>query len=255
MERKLILISNDDGVTAPGLHRLIETVAEYGDVVAVAPAFPQSGKSSAMTVNNALRIEEHESIAQAKVYSVTGTPVDCIKVALHHLVPRRPDLVLAGINHGSNAGVNVIYSGTMGAVLEGCMQGIPSVGFSLLHHSMTADFSMSIPWIKKIVTAVLKDSLPHDVCLNVNFPARVDIKGLKVVRAARSHWSEDYAEYTDPHGKPFYWLSGHLINEEPENDDTDMYWLDRDFASVVPVNPSQDAIDQMEHIKHLLKNP
>lgn len=252
MSRKLILISNDDGVAAPGLLRLIEAVSEMGEIVAVAPATPQSGKSSAMTVNDALRVNEHEAIQGTKLYSVTGTPVDCIKIALHHLVPRRPDLVIAGINHGSNAGVNVIYSGTMGAVLEGCMQGIPSVGFSLMHHSMSADFSMCLPWIKDIVSAILTNGLPHDVCLNVNFPAKVAVKGLKVARSARSHWSEEYATYTDPHGKPFYWLSGHLINEEPDNPDTDLYWLDRNYASVVPVHPSQDDTDSHTLIKEML---
>lgn len=252
MERKLILISNDDGVHAPGFHRLIEAVAPYGDVIGVAPATPQSGKSSAMTVNDALRIAEHEPVAGAAVYSVTGTPVDCIKLALYHIVPRRPDLILAGINHGSNAGVNIIYSGTMGAVLEGCMQGIPSVGFSLLHHSMAADFTECIPWVKRIVEAVLRDGLPADVCLNVNFPAKVKIEGAKVVTAARSHWSEEYATYTDPHGKPFYWLSGKLINEEPDNADTDMYWLDRGYASIVPARPSQNAADALATVRELL---
>lgn len=238
--RKLILISNDDSVNASGLHRLVEAVAPMGDVVVAAPAEPQSGKSSAMTVNDALRVEEHEPIACARVYSVSGTPVDCIKVALHHLVPRRPDLVLAGINHGSNAGINIIYSGTMGAVLEGCMQGIPSVGYSLLSHAMDADFSECYPWVKRITRAVLEHGLPHDVCLNVNFPAKVKIEGARVVRAARSHWSEEYATYTDPHGRPFYWLTGKLINEEPESEDTDLYWLDRNCASIVPAHPWQD---------------
>lgn len=252
MERKLILISNDDGVHAPGLYRLIEAVAEIADVVAVAPATAQSGKSSAMTVNDALHVQEQPPVAGARIYSVTGTPVDCIKIALHHLVPRRPDMVLAGINHGSNAGVNIIYSGTMGAALEGCMQGIPSVGFSLLHHSLSADFSECLPYIKQIVTAVLKDGLPYDVCLNVNFPAKVKIEGMKVVRAARSHWSEEYAAYTDPHGKPFYWLSGNLVNEEPDNSDTDMYWLARNYATIVPAHPSQDDIQAHASVKGIL---
>lgn len=245
MDRKLILVSNDDGVDAPGFHRLMEIAATMGEAIGVAPAAPQSGKSSAMTVNDALRVAQHSDIASSKVYSVTGTPVDCIKLALHHIVPRRPDLIVSGINHGSNAGVNIIYSGTMGAVLEGCMQGIPSVGFSLLHHSIAADFSECLPWVKRIMMSVLEKGLPGDVCLNVNFPAKVVIEGAKVVRAARSHWSEEYASYTDPHGKPFYWLSGKLVNEEPDNAETDMYWLDRNYASIVPATPSQNAIDAL----------
>ena len=251
--KPLILISNDDGVMAPGLHRLVETVAPLGEVIAVAPDTHQSGKSSAMTVNGALRINTAPSVADAKVFSVSGTPVDCIKLAMNRIVPRKPDLVLAGINHGSNAGVNILYSGTMGAVLEGCLQGIPAVGFSLLHHSLAADFSHCLPWVEKIVTAVLEHSLPHDVCLNVNFPAKVAIEGLKVVRAARSHWTEEYQRYVDPHGKPFYWLTGGLINEEPDATDTDMYWLDRNYASVVPSTPSQNALDALPAITSLLE--
>lgn len=255
--KPLILISNDDGILAPGLHRLIETVEQFGDVIAVAPDMPQSGKSSAMTVNAPLRINNAPSTVNVsentKLFSVSGTPVDCIKLAMNRIVPRRPNLVLAGINHGSNAGVNIIYSGTMGAVLEGCIQGIPSIGFSLLHHSLSADFSHCLPWVEKIVKDVLDHSLPHDVCLNVNFPAQVEIDGLKVVRAARSHWTEEYQRYVDPHGKPFYWLTGGLINEEPDSEDTDMYWLDRNYASVVSATPSQNAIDAIAAIKTRLE--
>lgn len=252
MDRKLILVTNDDGVAAPGFSRLVEVASEFGEVVGVAPAVPQSGKSSAMTVNDALRVAEHDSIAGAQVCSVSGTPVDCIKLALHHIVPRRPDLIVSGINHGSNAGVNVIYSGTMGAVMEGCMQGIPSVGFSLLHHSLAADFSECLPWIRRIIGAVIGRGLPSDVCLNVNFPAKVAIEGAKVVRAARSHWSEEYVAYSDPHGKPFYWLSGKLINEEPDNAETDLFWLDRNYASIVPSTPSRDAAGALEAVREML---
>lgn len=251
-QRPLILISNDDGIQAPGLHRLIETVQSLGDVIAVAPDGPRSAQSSAMTVNAPLRYTQHDNIGDALVYSVNGTPVDCIKLAMHHIVPRRPDIVLAGINHGSNAGVNIIYSGTMGAVLEGCLQGIPSVGYSLLHHSMAADFSQCLPLIKKITAAVLQNGLPHDICLNVNFPAKVTIEGYKVVRAARSHWTEEYQEYTDPHGKPFYWLTGEIINEEPGDPGTDLYWLDRNYATIVPAQATQNAPQAIPTIQSLL---
>lgn len=251
MSRKLILISNDDGVHAPGLHRLIETVAPLADVITVAPAEPHSGQSSAMTVNAPLRIVTQPEIAGSKVYAVTGTPVDCIKIAMHNIVPRRPDIVLAGINHGSNAGVNIIYSGTMGAVLEGCIQGVSSIGFSLLQHSMDADFSQCLPIIKSMVITTLEHPLPNDVCLNVNFPSKVIIEGVKVVRAARSHWTEEYQEYTDPHGKPFYWLTGGLLNEEPEATDTDLYWLARNHATIVPSTPFQNATDAIPKLTEL----
>lgn len=241
MERKLILISNDDGIQAPGLHRLIETVSSLGDIIAVAPDEPHSGQSAALTVNGPLRLTQHLDSEGAKIYSVSGTPVDCIKIAMHHIVPRKPDIVLAGINHGSNAGINLIYSGTMGAVQEGCVQGIPSVGLSLMHHAMDADFGPTLPIIKNIVSSVLEQGLPEGVCLNVNFPAKVAIEGVKLVRAARSSWSEEYQEYTDPHGKKFYWLSGGLINEEPNDPDTDLYWLDRHYATIVPAMPDRSA--------------
>lgn len=241
MEKKLILISNDDSVNAPGLHFLVDCVKELGDVWVVAPDEPKSGQSSSMTFNAPLRITEHEGYEGARLFSVSGTPVDCVKLAMHNILPRRPDLVLAGINHGSNAGNSVIYSGTMGAVFEGCMNGIPSIGYSLLHHSMKADFSECVPYVKGLTAKVLDIGLPLGVCLNVNFPAKVRIEGMKVVRAARSHWTEEYQQYTDPHGKPFYWLTGKQINEEPDNPETDLYWLERNHATCVPCTALQNA--------------
>lgn len=242
MERPLILICNDDGISAPGIHVLARIAQRYGDVYVVAPDAPQSGMSSAMTVNSPLRIVKHDNFdypGNVMLYSVTGTPVDCIKIAMHNILPRRPDLMLCGINHGSNAGNNLIYSGTMGAVMEACMVGIPAIGYSLMHHSMQADFTETVPLIDKITKAVMTNSLPDGVCLNVNFPAKVKIEGLKVARSAKSHWTEEYKEYIDPHGKPFYWLTGDQVNEEPESTDTDLYWLDRNYATVVPVTPDQ----------------
>lgn len=243
MEKKLILITNDDSVNAPGLHFLVDCVREMGEVWVVAPAEPKSGQSSSMTFNAPIRINEDEGYEGARLFSVTGTPVDCVKLAIHTILPRVPDLVLAGINHGSNAGNSVIYSGTMGAVFEGCMNGIPSIGYSLLHHSMKADFSECVPYIKSITSRVLTEGLPKGVCLNVNFPAKVKIEGMKVVRAAVSHWTEEYKEYIDPHGKPFYWLTGSQVNEEPGNPDTDLYWLERNYATCVPCEAMQNAPD------------
>lgn len=252
MEKPLILISNDDGIDAPGLRVLVDCVASLGDVVVVAPDQPHSGQSSAFTVNSPLKILEHESYNGAMMRSVNGTPVDCVKLAMHHILPRRPDLLVSGVNHGSNAGNSVIYSGTMGAVFEGCMLGIPSVGYSLLHHSMQADFSQCLPFIKDISGRVLAEGLPKDVCLNINFPAKVKIRGMKVVRSARSHWTEEYQEYLDPHGKPFFWLTGSIVNEEPEADDTDLYWLDRNYATTVPCTPDQNLPLAHTAVTHLL---
>lgn len=242
MEKPLILISNDDGIAAPGIHVLARIAQQLGDVFIVAPDSPQSGMSSAMSVNTPLRVKPHDNTDyndNVNIFSVTGTPVDCIKLAMNNILPRRPDLMLCGINHGSNAGNNLIYSGTMGAVMEACMIGIPAVGYSLMHHSMAADFSQTVPYIEKISKAVLSKGLPSGLCLNVNFPVKVAIEGLKVVRSAKSHWTEEYREYIDPTGRPFYWLTGKQINEEPEATDTDLYWLGRNYATVVPVTPDQ----------------
>ncbi|MDE6283107.1 MAG: 5'/3'-nucleotidase SurE [Muribaculaceae bacterium] len=241
MEKKLILISNDDSVNAPGLHVLVDCVKDLGEVWVVAPAEPKSGQSSSLTFNAPLRVTEHPDYEGAHLFSVSGTPVDCVKLAMHTILPRRPDLVLAGINHGSNAGNSVIYSGTMGAVFEGCMDGIPSIGYSLLHHSMAADFSECLPFVKSLTAEVLDKGLPEGVCLNVNFPAKVKIEGMKVVRAARSHWTEEYKQYIDPHGKPFYWLTGSQVNEDKDNPETDLYWLSRNYATCVPCTALQNA--------------
>lgn len=245
MEKKLILISNDDSVNAPGLHYLIDCVKELGDVWVVAPAEQKSGQSSSLTINMPVRIKEYPEYEGARVFSVTGTPVDCVKLAMHTILPRRPDLVLAGINHGSNAGNAVIYSGTMGAVFEGCMDGIPSIGYSLLDHSMKADFSECRRYIMELTAKVLEQGLPEGVCLNVNFPKNVKIEGAKVVRAARSRWTEEYQAYTDPFGKPFFMLTGRQINEEEGNPDTDLYWLPRNYATIVPCNALQNTSDEV----------
>ena len=246
--KPLILITNDDGINARGVFYLAEAVKDMGEVYIVAPDTAQSGQSSAMSMKTPLRITQYPERDGIKVFSVNGTPVDCVKLALHTIVPRRPDLLLSGINHGSNAGNNIIYSGTMGAVLETCMLGIPSIGYSYLSHSPEADFSNTLPFLKSITQRVIEQGLPTDICLNVNFP-KGEIKGAKVVRAARGYWTEEYANYVDPQGKPFYLLTGNFKNAEPEAEDTDYYWLDRGYASIVPARPDQSAMDVIEEFK------
>jgi len=240
-KKLLILITNDDGVNAPGIHRLCDFVEQFGEVYLVAPAVAQSGMSSAITVSTQLTVNRHDDYSGAQVYSVSGTPVDCVKLALHCIVPRKPDLLLSGINHGSNSGTAVTYSGTMGAVLEGCMAGIPSIGFSLLHHSIKADFGLAQGYIKKIVEKVIKEGLPDYTCMNVNIPAMTVPKGIRTCRAARGHWSEEYVRYIAPDGSPFYRLTGRFCNEEPEATDTDEYYLAEKYISLVPVCPDQTA--------------
>ena len=252
MDKPLILISNDDGIESAGIHRLVDYVKDFGDVWVVAPSHPHSGQSSAMTVNAPLHVSEKEDYNSAKMFAVTGTPVDCVKLAYHTILPRIPDIMLCGINHGSNAGNSIIYSGTMGAVMEATTIGIPAVGYSLLSHSPSADFSETESYIKHITAKVLEKGLPAGICLNVNFPAKVKIEGLKVVRAANSHWTEEFQQYSDPHGKPFYWLTGQIINEEPDAVDTDLYSLDRIYATVVPARVNQNALDYIESTSDLL---
>ncbi len=239
----VILVSNDDGINAPGLHRLVESIADMGEVWVVAPDNHQSGQSSAITVNGPLRIKEHESYCGAKMFSVNGTPVDCVKLALNCIVPSRPALMVSGINHGSNAGNSVIYSGTMGAAFEAAMSGIPAIGFSLLNHSLKADFSHCLSYVKEVSQRVLAEGLPWGVCLNVNFPKSTDLKGIKTVRAARSKWTEEYVKMVDPIGKPFYWLSGRQENLEPDDTTTDLYWLEHNYATIVPCRADQSALD------------
>lgn len=251
-DKKIILITNDDSIEARGIHFLVDCVKDIGDVYVVAPEDPQSGQSSAMSVNRPLRIKSIPDYDGAKAFTVNGTPVDCVKLALHAVLPRRPDILLSGINHGSNAGNCIIYSGTMGAVLETCMLGIPSVGYSFLSHSPAADFTHTKPYIEMITREVIERGLPNEVCLNVNFP-KGELNGLKVLRAAHGHWSEEYQEYFDPQGKPFYWLTGKFVNEEPDADDTDHYWLSRGYVSVVPARPDQSAVDAISVISGRLK--
>lgn len=241
MEKPVIFVTNDDSVNAKGLRALIEALSPLGNIVAVAPDTPHSGQSAAITVGRPLRITRHPDYLGATIYSVSGTPVDCVKLALHAIFKEKPQLLVAGINHGSNSGNSEIYSGTMGAVMEGCTVGIPSVGFSLLHHSLEADFTECVPIVRDICTNVLAKGLPADICLNVNIPALCVPEGVKVTRAARGHWTEEYADYTDPSGHPFYWLTGRFVNAEPGNPDTDEYWLQRQWATVVPVDIDRSA--------------
>lgn len=233
--RPLIVITNDDGIHAPGLDYLIETVSDFGDIIVLAPDAPRSGQSSAITVNSALRIRLEEESEGCKKYSINGTPVDCVKLGMYAVVPKRPDLLLAGVNHGSNSGTSVIYSGTMGAVIEGCFLGIPSAGFSLLHNSWNADFSECGPIIREVVADMLKNGLPQDICLNVNIPANCKPLGLKHCKASQGYWTDEYAEYRDPNGRPFYFLTGRFVDRDPDDPETDNYWLSRQWATLVRV--------------------
>ena len=236
--KPLILVTNDDGVTAPGIRTLIRIMNSLGDVVVVAPDSPQSGMGHAITIHDTLRCSPlvHDAGPQTE-YACTGTPVDCVKLAVHEILGRRPDLIVSGINHGSNASVNVIYSGTMSAAVEGAMQKVPSIGFSLLDYSWEADFSQAEPFIKQIAQSVLAKGLPAGVCLNVNIPKATEepYAGIKVCRQTMGHWEEDFDKRIDPTGKPYYWMRGAFVDSDG-GDDSDIWALEHHYLSVVPIH-------------------
>ncbi len=236
-DRPLILVCNDDGITAPGLRNLIRVMNDLGEVVVVAPDGPQSGMGHAITINGILRCDQVtiEEGPQTE-YSVSGTPVDCVKLAVNVVLDRRPDLVVSGINHGSNSSINVIYSGTMSAAMEGCLEGIPSVGFSLCDYSWDANFAPALPYVKQIAQKVLDQGLPRGVCLNVNIPKYRDqaYRGVKTVRQCIGNWEEEFDQRTDPRRRNYYWLTGKFVKYD-EGGDTDEDALDDYYLSIVPV--------------------
>ena len=242
-EKPLILVTNDDGIFAPGIKALAKIASKFGDIVVVAPDKPQSGMGHAITINSTIRIQK-TNFHNAKIeYSCTGTPVDCVKMAMNSILKKRPDLVISGINHGSNSSINVIYSGTMSAAIEGALEGTPSIGFSLCDYSIEADFTQAEKFIEKIIEQSLKNKMPKGVCLNVNIPKMTAdvIKGIKVVRQAKANWVERFDERKDPYGREYYWLTGEFVNFEPEALDTDEWALSNGYISVVPTQADLTA--------------
>jgi 5'-nucleotidase len=236
-ERPLILITNDDGVSAPGLRALIEVMTEIGDVAIVAPDKPQSAMGHAITINNTLHLNKISKDTDAIIeYSCSGTPVDCVKIAVHEILKRKPDLCVSGINHGSNSSINVIYSGTMSAAVEAGIEGIQAIGFSLLDYDWNADFDQIKSFIKTITLEVLTNKLPEGVILNVNFPKlkEKEIKGIKICRQANALWMEKFDKRKTPQGKDYYWLTGEFVNQD-KGEDTDEWALANGYVSIVPV--------------------
>jgi 5'-nucleotidase len=250
VRKPLILVTNDDGIYAPGIRHLISVMEEFGELFVIAPDKPQSGMGHAITIQTPLRVKRLIANGKYMEYSCNGTPVDCVKLAEHSLLLRKPDLLVSGINHGSNSSVNIIYSGTMAAVLEGVMGGIPSIGFSLLDYSHDADFSHTSPFIQSIVASVLKDGLPYGVGLNVNFPKNdgVNLKGIKVCRQANACWVEEFDARTDPHHRDYYWLTGYFKNSD-EGEDTDEWALSNRYVSLVPVHYDFTAHTMLDEFK------
>jgi len=235
MKRPLILVTNDDGITAPGIRTLIKVMNQIGDVVVIAPDSPQSGQGHAITIDsiltcNPITIDEGEQIE----YSCSGTPADCVKIAVNEILNKKPDLCVSGINHGSNASINVVYSGTMSAAVEAGIENIPAIGFSLLDYSWNADFSPLEKHIKEIALKVLNEGLPKGIVLNVNFPKIKEFKGVKICRQAKANYAEKFDKRSNPQGKEYYWLTGILENLD-KGEDTDLHALDNNYISIVPV--------------------
>jgi 5'-nucleotidase len=235
--KPLILVTNDDSISAPGIRALIAVMSEIGEVVVVAPDSPQSAMGHAITINNTLHLNK-VSAENAKIleYSCSGTPVDCVKMAVNEILKRKPDLCVSGVNHGSNSSINVIYSGTMSAAVEAGIEGIPAIGFSLLDYDWNADFEQIKPFIKKIALQVLQNGLSEGTVLNVNFPKlKTDqIKGIKICRQAKAMWQEKFDKRVTPFGKEYYWLTGQFVNQD-KGEDTDEWALANDYISIVPV--------------------
>lgn len=254
MSKPLILVTNDDGITAPGLRALVKFMKEIGDVIVVAPDSPQSGMGHAITIDSTLYSKkmnvDSENGALAE-YSCSGTPADCVKLALQELLDRKPDICVSGINHGSNSSINVIYSGTMSAAIEAGIEGVPAIGFSLCDYSWEADFEQAGNAIKKIVSEALTNGIPEGVVLNVNIPKleEADIKGIKICRQARANWKEKFDKRTSPMGKDYYWLTGEFELLD-KGEDTDEWALANNYISIVPTQFDLTAHHAIQHINN-----
>lgn len=242
IKRPLILISNDDGYQAKGINCLVDMVRDFGDIIVCAPDGSRSGQSRAFSLT-ALTMRPVKSDGNVTVFKCSGTPVDCVKMAYHQVCPRKPDLVLGGINHGDNASTNAQYSGTVGIVIEGAMKGIPSIAFSLCDYHEDADFEPMRPLVRSLVEKVLKEGLPHYTCLNVNYPKTNDLVETRYCRMAHGHWRKEVERRTHPSGfGDYFWMTGFYQNDEPEAEDTDAWALAHGYASITPL-----TVDLTDH--------
>ncbi|HOW26719.1 MAG TPA: 5'/3'-nucleotidase SurE [Bacteroidales bacterium] len=250
MNDRTILISNDDGVNAPGINVLAAVMRNYGRVCIVAPQEPMSGMGHAVTVRHPLRLRKLEEEEGFSRYSCNGTPADAVKLGIQVVLRSKPDLLVSGINHGSNASINILYSGTMAAVLEGVISGVPSIGFSLADYSYHADFSACAKYVRIVVENVLNHGLPAGTCLNVNIPpvAADRIRGVRICKQGQGMWMEEFDERKDPHNREYYWLTGAFASI-PNGRDTDDWALENNYVSVVPAHMDLTAYPAIELIK------
>jgi 5'-nucleotidase len=250
MSKPRILVTNDDGIIAPGIKTLINIVRNMGEVLVVAPDKPQSGQGHAITIEQPLRLRKVDLFENVTAYECTGTPVDCVKLGKNIVwKDQNIDLCVSGINHGSNASVNILYSGTMSAAMEASLEGIDSIGFSLLDFSFDADFSKAVNYIEKIIDSILKKKLQHSQLLNVNIP-KGDIKGIKVCRQAKGTWVEEFVEARDPRGEPYYWMTGKFSYTDTKNDN-DLKALEKGYISIVPSHHDLTHYDSIPSLSYL----
>jgi 5'-nucleotidase len=253
MNKPLIFITNDDSLYAKGIAALVEVANEFGDVVVIAPEKPQSGMGHAITINHPLRLTPATVFSGISNYACSGTPVDCVKLGIYEVLHRKPDIILSGINHGLNSSTNVLYSGTMSATIEGAMEHIPSIGFSYDDFNEDADFTTAQFVARQLIPLVLQKGLPLGVCLNVNIPNKaIDaLKGIEVCRQAYAFWEDRFDKRDDQFGRPYYWLTGTFDSRE-DTTDTDLYYLDNGYATVVPTQFDMTAHSSIQSIKNYL---
>lgn len=250
-QRPLIFVTNDDGISAKGIRSLHEVMVEFGEVVLIAPDSPQSGMGHAITIHEPIRMKESDLYPGTEAYSCSGTPVDCVKLGVYEVMHRKPDLLVSGINHGANTATNVLYSGTMSAAVEGAMEGIASVGFSLDSFDSNADFSVAQDVARSVVGEVLKNGMPSGTCFNINVPAvnAATHKGVKVCRQAHAFWEDRFDKREDQFGNPYYWLTGNFT-DVGMREDTDLYWIKNGYSTLVPTKFDMTSYEAVDTIKN-----
>lgn len=249
-QRPLILISNDDGVMAKGISELVKFLRPLGEIVVMVPDRARSGSACALTVDEPIHYQQIRKDVGLTVYRCSGTPVDCVKLALHTVLDRKPDLIVGGINHGDNSSVNVHYSGTMGIAIEGCLKGIPSIAFSLCNHEPNANFEPAGPYVRAITRQVLEKGLPPLTCLNVNFPDTAELKGVRICEQAKGQWENEWENFAHRDDAHYYWLTGEFVNEDPENEKNDHWALEHGYVAVTPTTVDVTARELLKEMRN-----
>lgn len=248
-QRPLILVSNDDGITAKGISELIKFLRPLGEIVVMAPDTPRSGTACSLTVKEPIHYQLLRKEVGLTVYKCSGTPTDCVKLAFHTVLERKPDLVIGGINHGDNSAVNVHYSGTMGVVMEGCLKGVPSVAFSLCSHEADADFEPAGEYIRDIVRKLLEKGLPPLTCLNVNIPNTKELKGVRICQQSRGQWVNEWEHFAHREDTQYYWLTGEFQQTDTENEKSDCWALANDYIAITPTTVDMTAYELMDELQ------